>query len=208
MAEDAPHTEPDATPLPPLERDTYDVALRSAPDPFLGDLIELAEHGTELAVGLLVNGMVVIGRLDRDEAMAQSLSTMRRRLIDRSPKPEGQSDEQWAAVQEGFSTAPMQFVAQRRAVEAELSEELQSRAVDGVLDTDALPAPIARQFRELTSRSHITLTDARIAAPGQDGMTALPVMRVTVREISGWWFAMPNEDGTSNIELWSENRSS
>ncbi len=206
MAEDELNSAPDEGTLAPFERDTYDLALRSAPDPFLGDLIELAEHGTELAVGLLVNGMVVIGRLDRDEAMAQSLATMRRRLIDRSPKPEGQSDEQWAAVQEGFSNAPLQFVGQRRVVEAELNEELQRRAVDGVLDTDALPEPIARQFRELTSRSHITLTDARIAAPGQDGMTALPVMRVTVREISGWWFAMPDEDGTSNIELWSENR--
>ncbi|MDO9356338.1 MAG: hypothetical protein Q7T55_21750, partial [Solirubrobacteraceae bacterium] len=105
MAEDAPFSSDDEGTLPHLERDTFDLALRSAPDPFLGDLIELAEHGTELAVGLLVNGMVVIGRLDRDESMAQALATMRRRLIDRSPQPEGQSDEQWSAVREGFSNA-------------------------------------------------------------------------------------------------------
>ncbi len=72
----------DEAPLPPLERDTLDLSLRSTPDPFLGDLIELAQHGTELALGLLVNGMVVIGRLDRPEAIAQELSTMRQRLID------------------------------------------------------------------------------------------------------------------------------
>ncbi|MDO9356435.1 MAG: hypothetical protein Q7T55_22245, partial [Solirubrobacteraceae bacterium] len=152
------------------------------------------------------NGMVVIGRLDRDESMAQALSTMRRRLIDRSPKPEGQTDEQWAAVQEGFANAPLNFVGQRRAVEAGVNEELGNRAVDGVLNTDTLPASLARQFRELTSRTHLTLSDARIAAPGQEGMTVLPVLRVQVREVTGWWFAMPDEDGTSNIELWSENR--
>ena len=199
MAEEAP--------LPPNERDLLDLALRTVPDPFLGDLLELAQHGTELAVGLLVNGMIVIGRLDRPESMAQALSTMRRRLIDQSPQPDGHSDEQWTAVRENFSNAPLQYVAERQQVEAQVHEALQSRAVDGVVDTDELPHSLARQFREVTSRTHITLTDARIAAPGQDGMTALPVMRVATQHVTGWWFAMPNEDGTSNIELWNANRS-
>lgn len=206
MAEDATTAGTDEPTLPLVERDTLDLSLRTAPDPFLGDLLELAAHGTELAVGLLVNGMVVIGRLDRDESMAQALATMRRRLIDRSPQPEGQSDEQWAAVREGFSNAPLGYVAERKAIEAQVHQELQSRAVDGVVDTDELPRSLARQFRELTANTHITLTDARVAAPGQEGMTVLPVMRVAARHVTGWWFAMPNEDGTSNIELWSENR--
>jgi hypothetical protein len=199
MAEDAP--------LPSTERDTLDMALRTAPDPFLGDLLDLAQHGTELAVGLLVNGMIVIGRLDRPDAMAGALSTMRRRLIDRSPQPEGHSDEQWAAVREGFSNAPLQFIAERQAAEQGVVDALQERAVDGVVDMDALPLGLARQAREVGTKSHITLSDARIAAPGQDGMTALPVMRVAVQHVTGWWFAMPNDDGTSNIELWSANRS-
>ncbi|MBJ7472636.1 MAG: hypothetical protein JHD16_15115 [Solirubrobacteraceae bacterium] len=199
MAEEAP--------LPPVERDTLDLSLRSTPDPFLGDLMELAQHGTELAVGLLVNGMVVIGRLDRPEAIAQELSTMRRRLIDRSPQPEGHSDEQWAAVREGFTNAPLSYVAERQQAEAAIHEQLAEHAVEGVVNMDELPATLARQAREIATRSHITLTDARIAAPGQDGMTALPVMRVAVKHVTSWWFAMPDEEGRSNIELWSENRS-
>lgn len=193
--------------LPSVERDTLDIALRTAPDPFLGDLLELAQHGTEMAVGLLVNGMIVLGRLDRDEAIAQALSTMRRRLIDRSPQPEGHSDEQWAAVREGFANAPMQYVAEREQAELAVRQQLQEIAVDGVVNLDELPAELARQAREIGTMSHITLTDARVAAPGQDGMTALPVMRVATAHVTAWWFAMPEEDGTSNIELWSANRS-
>ncbi len=196
----------DEAPLPPVERDTLDLSLRTTPDPFLGDLVELAQHGTELAVGLLVNGMVVIGRLDRPEAIAESLSTMRQRLIARSPQPEGHSDEQWAAVREGFANAPLAYVAERQQAEAAVHQELAERAVDGVVNMDELPATLARQAREIGTRAHITLTDARIAAPGQDGMTALPVMRVAVQHITSWWFAMPDEEGRSNIELWSENR--
>lgn len=196
MAEEAP--------LPLVERDTLDLSLRSSPDPFLGDLVELAQHGSELAVGLLVNGMIVIGRLDRPEAIASALSTMRRRLIDSSPKPEGQSDEQWAAVREGFANAPMQYVAERQQAEAAVHQELADRAVDGVVNMDELPATLGRQAREIATRTHITLTDARIAAPGQEGMTALPVFRVAVQHITGWWFAMPDEDGASSIELWSD----
>lgn len=197
----------DEAPLPPVERDTLDLALRSTPDPFLGDLIELAQHGTELAVGLLVNGMVVIGRLDRPEAIASALGTLRQRLIDRSPQPDDTSDEQWAAVREGFANAPLNFVAERQQLEAAVHQELSERAVDGVVNMDELPATLARQAREIATRSHITLTDARIAAPGQDGMTVLPVMRVAVASVTSWWFAMPDEEGRSNIELWSENRS-
>lgn len=197
----------DEATLPPVERDTLDLSLRSTPDPFLGDLVELAQHGTELAVGLLVNGMVIIGRLDRSEAIASELATMRQRLIDASPKPEGQSDEQWAAVREGFANAPLNYVGERNQAEAALHEQLSERAVDGVVNMDELPATLARQAREVGTRAHITLTDARIAAPGQDGMTGLTVLRVAVQHVTAWWFAMPDEQGRSNIELWSENRS-
>lgn len=193
-------------PLSPTERDQLDVALRSAPDPFLGDLVDLAQHGTELAVGLLVNGMIVIGRLDRQDAIANAMSTMRSRLIERSPKPDDQTDEQWAAVKQGFSAAPLQYVGEIYQREATLNEQLAAYVDDGIVDMETIPADLARSAREIATKTHITLSDARIAAPGQDGMTALPVMRVAVAHVTGWWFAMPEEDGTSNIELWSANR--
>ncbi|MEN0014248.1 MAG: hypothetical protein AAGC46_12845 [Solirubrobacteraceae bacterium] len=193
-------------PLSPTERDQLDVALRSTPDPFLGDLLDLAQHGTELAVGLLVNGMIVIGRLDRQDAIAGAMSTMRHRLIERSPKPDDQSDEQWEQVKQGFASAPLQYQGELYQREANLNEQLAAYVDEGIVDMETVPADLARTARELSTRSHITLSDARIAAPGQDGMTALPVMRVAVAHVTGWWFAMPEEDGTSNIELWAANR--
>lgn len=186
--------------LPANERDLLDISLRQQPDPFLVDLIELAQHGSELAVGLLVNGMVVIGRLDRDHSMAQALSELRRHLISGSPKPEGQSDEQWETVKEQFALAPLQFMAERDQFESQVFEEYSD---EGRIDLAALPADVARQVREIATRGHITLTDVRIAAPGQDGMTALPILRIAAAGVTGWWFAMPDEAGTSNIELWS-----
>jgi hypothetical protein len=197
----------DNVPLPATERDLLDISLRGHPDPFLADLLDLATHGTEIAVGLLVNGMIVLGRLDRSETMAAALSTMRRRLIDRSPKPEGQSEEQWEAVREGFAEAPNQYIAGLSQATEQTLAELGEYAVEGQVDLDSLPAGLARRVREVGVKAHITLSDARVAAAGQDGMTALPVMRVAVQSVTGWWFAMPEEDGTSNIELWGAGRS-
>ncbi|MFT4036313.1 MAG: hypothetical protein QM679_12135 [Patulibacter sp.] len=186
------------------DRDLFDLALRSQPDPYLSDLVELAHHGTELAVGLLVNGMVIIGRLNRQEAIAQALSTMRRRLIDNSPKPEDHTDEQWEQVRENFASAPLQYAADRSQHEAQVYEQISQHIVDGSIDVNELPEELARQIREVSARPHITLTDARIAAPGQSGMTALPVIRVAAPHVTAWWFAMPEEDGTSNIDLWND----
>jgi hypothetical protein len=186
------------------DRDLFDLALRSQPDPYLSDLVELAHHGTELAVGLLVNGMVIIGRLNRQEAIAQALSTMRRRLIDSSPKPDDQSDEQWEQVRDSFAGAPLQYSADRDQFEASVYEQIGEYVVDGSVDVNDLPEDLARQIREVSARPHLTLTDARIAAPGQTGMTALPVIRVAAPHITAWWFAMPEADGTSNIDLWND----
>lgn len=194
----------DETKLALPDRDLYDLALRTQPDPFLNDLVELAQHGTELAVGLLVNGMVIIGRLNRDEAIARALSTMRERLINASPKPADQTDEQWAAVREQFANAPVQFAADRAAYESAVLEQVGEHVVDGAVDVNNLPAELARGVREVSAQPHLTLTEARINAPGQSGMTALPVIRVVAAHVTAWWFAMPDEDGTSNIELWND----
>ncbi len=164
----------DESTLSAPDRDLYDLALRSQPDPFLNDLVELAQHGTELAVGLLVNGMVIIGRLNRQEAIARALSTMRQRLIDASPKPDDQSDEQWAAVREQFASAPLQYAAERAGYEAAVLEQINDYVVDGAVDVNTLPEDLARQIREVSAQPHITLTEARINAPGQNGMTACP----------------------------------
>lgn len=194
----------DDTSLNASDRDLLDLALRSQPDPFLSELVELGQHGTELAVGLLVNGMVMLGRLSRDEALGQALATLRQRLIDASPKPDGHTDEQWAQVRENFATAPLQYLAERAQLEQTVLEDLQSRADDeGSVALEEIPADLARQVRELGTRAHITLTDARVAAPGQEGMTAVPVLRVAVAHVTAWWFAVPEEDGTANIELWN-----
>ncbi|MEH3055003.1 MAG: hypothetical protein PGN13_13550 [Patulibacter minatonensis] len=192
------------TKLSAHDRDLYDLALRGQADPFLNDLVELAAHGTELAVGLLVNGMVVIGRLNRQEAIARALSEMRQRLIAASPKPEGQSDEEWAAVQENFANAPLQYAIERQNYEASVMEEVSQHVVDGQVDVSELPEQLARQIREVSAQPFLTLTEARINAPGQSGMTSLPVIRVAAVAVTAWWFAMPEEDGTSNIELWND----
>ncbi|MBO9532856.1 MAG: hypothetical protein J7513_07785 [Solirubrobacteraceae bacterium] len=186
------------------DRDLFDLSLRTQPDPYLSDLVELAHHGTELAVGLLVNGMVIIGRLNRQEAIAAALSSMRRVLIDSSPKPDDQTDEQWEQVREQFSNAPLLYSQDRAEQEAAVYEAIGEYVVDGSVDVNDLPEDLARQVREVSARPHLTLTDARIAAPGQQGMTSLPVIRVAAAQVSAWWFAMPEADGTSNIELWND----
>jgi hypothetical protein len=61
-------------PLIRNEANLAHLANRHAPDLFLLDLIQRSEVGGGLAVGLLVNGMIVLGRLASPMEMARAVS--------------------------------------------------------------------------------------------------------------------------------------
>ena len=74
------------------------------PDGFLHDLIELADGRAGFGVGLLLNGMIVLGQLGSGEDMAEAIDGERRRLVARVDTPEDKTDEEWAQDSERFGT--------------------------------------------------------------------------------------------------------
>lgn len=189
-------------PLTGSERDLLRQAVRDAPDEFLMSLLGMARQRLREHVGLLVNGMIVIGELNEPEALAALLRVRRGAQIERAERPEGLSDEEWDAMSQDWITEPTRMVEDQRAREESLDEAIEPYTVDGPPRSRDLPGELERQLEALRTYSHITLTDATITAPGVPATTSVPVMRIAVRQVSGWWLAPLNEDGSSSINLW------
>lgn len=192
----------DQPPLSGSDRDLLRLATRDAPDGFLMSLISMARQRLREHVGLLVNGMIVIGEINEPEALASLLQIRRGTQIDRAERPTGISDAEWEEMVDDWISEPMQLVKDLRRREAELEEELGRLADDGPPRSREIPAELERQLEAMRTYSHITLTDVTITAPGVRATTSVPVMRIAVRQIAGWWLAPLNEDGTSSINLW------
>lgn len=192
----------DDDPLTGSERDQLRQAVRDAPDEFLMSLLAMARQRLREHVGILVNGMIVIGELNEPEALASLLRVRRGAQIERAERPEGLSDDEWEAMALSWINEPTSMVEDHRAREEALEEALEPFAVDGPPRSRELPGELERQLEALRTYSHITLTDATITAPGVTSTTSVPVMRIAVRQVSGWWLAPLNEDGSSSINLW------
>ncbi len=192
----------DDTPLTGSERDLLRQAVRDAPDEFLMSLLGMARQRLREHVGLLVNGMIVIGELNEPEALAALLRVRRGAQIERAERPEGLSDDEWDAMAQEWINEPTRMVEDQRAREESLDEAIEPYTIDGPPRSRDLPGELERQLEAMRTYSHITLTDATITAPGVPATTSVPVMRIAVRQVSGWWLAPLNEDGSSSINLW------
>ena len=89
-------------PLTPGELDLAALGAYAVQDGFLLDLIMLADEGISTSVGLLINGMIVLGAISSPSLAAGEVDAERRRIAAVSRQPEGMSDEEWAAAQETF----------------------------------------------------------------------------------------------------------
>src|SRR4051794_32291548 len=115
----------DETPLTGPERDMLRQAVRDAPDAFLMSLLAMARQRLREHVGLLVNGMIIIGELNEAEALASLLRVRRGAQIERAERPDGLTDDEWDAMAEGWITEPTRMVEDQRAREAELEEAIE-----------------------------------------------------------------------------------
>ncbi|MDO9354727.1 MAG: hypothetical protein Q7T55_13600 [Solirubrobacteraceae bacterium] len=192
----------DDTPLTGSERDQLRQAVRDSPDEFLMSLLGMARQRLREHVGLLVNGMIVIGELNEPEALAALLRVRRGAQIERAERPEGLSDDEWEVMAQDWISEPTRMVEDQRVREEALEEAMEPYGSDSLPRSRELPGELERQLESMRTYSHITLTDATITAPGVPATTSVPVMRIAVRQVSGWWLAPLNEDGSSSINLW------
>lgn len=189
-------------PLTAGERDAMRVAVRDRPDQFLMQLLGMARQGLREQIAILTNGMIVVGELSEPETLAEQMRVRRGSQVDRAERPPGVSDEEWEAMLQDWVDEPARMVADRRSQEQELEVALEPHAVDGPPRSRELPGQLERRLEALSTHSHITLANATVTAPGVTVTTSVPVMRIAIRQIAGWWLAPLNEDGSSSVRLW------
>jgi len=194
----------DDEPLSGRERDLMRLAARDAPDEFLMALQAMAKQRLHEQVGLLVNGMIVIGELGDADALASLMQVRRGAQIERAERPEGLSDAEWDELAEDWISEPVRMVEDLREREAAVDEAIEPllEGDDGPPRSREIPGELERQLEAFRISSHITLTNATITAAGVNATTSVPVMRIAIRQVAGWWLAPLNEDGTTSISLW------
>jgi hypothetical protein len=203
---------PDDDPLGPNEQDVAELAAASANfDGYLAQLLDLADTGIPTYVGMIVNGLVVIGMLSPAEKFVASVDEVRSRLADASRKAGLLGDLSKAQFEESletFSSAASAAYRERRQEEEEIVGEAQPYLDDsGHLDFKTAPARIARRVMRLWYRHSVTLTEAQIFAPGQAGLMRPPVMRVALDQISAWWVIPLDAEGRGTVPLFATDDS-
>ncbi len=189
-------------PISAPDRDLMRLAARDTPDEFLMALQVMARQRLSEQVGLLVNGMIIVGEISDPEVLAALIQVRRGRQIERAERPEGLSDAEWDEMAQSWIDEPVVMIEDQRRREAELDEALEPYLVRGTPRSREIPADLERELEAARITSHLTLTNVTITAPGVNATTNVPVLRIAVRQIAGWWLAPLNEDGTTSITLW------
>jgi hypothetical protein len=177
------------------------------PDPFLSDLVELADRGISTAVGLFANGMIFLGLLAPSRAMAAEVDAHRRRWAEAARQqglPEDADPEAYERSLKEFETAATDAVERTGALKEALDDEAAKYATEEGFDYEHAPASLSRRVLRLRTSRYITLQEAQVAAPGQEGLTRLPVVRVSVQHVVGWWLIQTDETGAGSFELWTK----
>jgi hypothetical protein len=192
-------------PMTTAEEDVAQIAAQHGTDPLLIDLVALGEAGAGLAVGLLMNGMIVTGALGSAIRTAEELDARRSKLFMMAANTETEAEmaEDFEATAEKAKTMSVSRYERRRERRDKASAEIDSYlGEDGVLDPRIAPAELMRTVIDENERRYFDLTQVSIAAPGQVGTIKLPVLRVCVAQIAAWWVADFDDEGRSTIALW------
>ncbi len=112
-------------PLSAPDRDLMRLAARDAPDEFLMTLQVMARQRLSEQVGLLVNGMIIVGEISDPEVLAALMQVRRGRQIERAERPEGLSDAEWDEMAQSWIDEPVAMIEDQRRREAELDEALE-----------------------------------------------------------------------------------
>lgn len=190
---------PDEPPLSDLERDLAIIASRNVPDPFLELLAGNAERIGGAAIGLLTNGMIVFGLIASPREIAAQMDAYHGRIAAIAGDPEGVAEDEWREARERFIRQNRDLVEKTLAEREAFEEELLAH-----LDQPELPASLDRRRIGWAARVFLNLRDVSIVAPGEADPTKVPVMRVRVDQVSGWWLVPPDDQGRAVTSVWND----
>ncbi len=188
-------------PLGPADQDLAALGSHAVQDGFLLDLIMLADSSISTSVGLLLNGMIVLGAVSPPSLAAGEVDAERRRIARMSDQPEGMTDEDWATAMEGFATSNRTALERTELERNRLERDAEAYSGGDPIDEAAAPAELTRRLIAHRSRPFLTLCDVQLVAPGNPGVARIAVLRVAVEQISAWWVIRHDETGRASFPL-------
>jgi hypothetical protein len=190
-------------PLGPADHDVAALGSYAVQDGFLLDLIMLADNGISTSVGLLINGMIVLGAVSSPSLAAGEVDAERERIAGMSERPEAMSNEEWEAAHERFAGANRRALDRTARERARLARDVELYAGDEPVDEGAAPAELTRRLIAHRARPFLTLCDVQIVAPGHPGIARVAVLRVAVNQINAWWVIRHDEFGRASFPLFA-----
>jgi hypothetical protein len=191
-------------PLTIPEEELSQIAAQHETDPLLSSLLSLSEAGGGV-IGVLINGMVVVGALTSTKAMAEALDKQRGKVMDLVKKAGVELPEDWDELAEQARTLALRRYEERQALRDDASKRMDSYLnEDGVVDARIAPQDLMRIIIRQNFHGYFNLTQASIVAPGQRGVIRVPVLRVNVAQVAAWWIPDIDDDGRASIALFHE----
>jgi hypothetical protein len=188
-------------PLGPSDQDIAALGSYAVQDGFLLDLIVLADSGISTSVGLMINGMIVLGAVSPPILAAGEVDAERRRIAGMSEQPEEMSDQEWEAAQARFAGVNRRAIERTERERTRLERDVEIYASGEPIDESLAPAELTRRLIAHRARPFLTLCDVQIVAPGNPGVARIAVLRVAVRQISAWWVIRHDESGRASFPL-------
>ena len=188
-------------PLGPTDRDIAALGSYAVQDGFLLDLIMLADIGISTSVGLLLNGMIVLGAVSAPGLAAGEVDAERRRIAAMSDRPDELSDEEWEAAHERFAGTNRRLLERIERERTRLERDVELYAGGGPVDEGTAPAELTRRLIAHRARPFLTLSDVQVVAPGNPGVARIAVLRVAIAQIGAWWVIRHDETGRASFPL-------
>jgi hypothetical protein len=168
-------------------------------DGYLVELAGLSDIGLSTVLGVLVGGTTIIGRLVPEIEMAKVIDEHLSSLLQLA-KLTTESTEEKQLLAEA-DTSPHQKVAEeRQAARKDLRERVEAEVGDGDIEPTELPEELARRLAQNSSPPALTLADASVLPPGAKAAISVPVLRIAIRQVGGWWI-IPTDPETGQASF-------
>jgi hypothetical protein len=187
-------------PLTESEADLANIAASQRFDGFLQTLAGLADAGAGIPIGILVGPTIIIGTLAPEREMAEALDSLIGAVLAKADDvTDGREDEDDAG--EAPFSMYTDAAQARRDAKTKTRARYESEFGDAKFDFGAMPRDLARKIIR-ASDTVLTLSDVRIVRPGSKDPVSLPVMRVGLHQITGWWvLEMDPETGQASFSI-------
>jgi hypothetical protein len=184
----------------PLAYDLAFLAAQADVDGQLYELLELADAGVGMGIGLLLNGMIAIGRLDHRRAMAREIDEAGERVAQLVRRPDDVNEDDWSGLQDRLRGGATGETKETDVRKAELEEDW---AATGLTDPSLAPNTLARRAASVDSRVALTLVDVQLVAPPSNGVMQIPVLRVYLPQIAAWWPLRLDDTGSATVNFFA-----